>query len=50
LYTFALTSDFTFAVLNVLDRKFMQFMREHHAKDGQHKQLLAEIRPDELQI
>jgi hypothetical protein len=33
-----------------MNRKFMQFMHEHHAKDGQHKQQLAEIRPDELQI
>jgi hypothetical protein len=29
-----------------MNRKFMQFMREHHAKDGEHKRLLAEIRPD----
>jgi hypothetical protein len=27
--------------------KFMQFMRENHAKDGQHKRLLSESRPAE---
>ena len=26
-----------------MNRKFMQFMRTHHAKDGQHKRLLSEI-------
>ena len=27
-----------------MNRKFMQFMRENHAKDGRHKRLLSEIR------
>jgi hypothetical protein len=31
-----------------MNRNFMQFMRENHAKDGQHKRLLSEIRPAEL--
>jgi hypothetical protein len=31
-----------------MNRKFVQFMRENHAKDGQHKRLLSEIRPAEL--
>jgi hypothetical protein len=28
-----------------MNRNYMQFMRENHAKDGQHKRLLSEIRP-----
>ena len=28
-----------------MNRDYMQFMREKHAKDGQHKRLLSEIRP-----
>jgi hypothetical protein len=28
----------------------MQFMHENHAKDGQNKQLLSEIRPAELEL
>ena len=28
-----------------MNRDYMQFMRENHAKDGQHKRLLSELRP-----
>jgi hypothetical protein len=29
-----------------VNRNFMKFMRDHHAKDGQHKRLLSQISPE----